>query len=203
MICASIGMLLLLIGAILATNAWLGVSWVKSASVVQALVTVVAIGVGGVWAFYKLEIFREFQPHLTISQEVRHRKLGDRHIHISVTANLVNNSKVAIEIRQAEFRIQQISPFDDEEIDTLYKKFLATPNREKYFPFPSIFEYCREWESNELIIEPSEAETEVYEFVVRDEFDAVSVDAFFADTTNLAGSKSPKGWAATSIYDIR
>ncbi len=203
MIFTSIGVICFLIVAILATDVWLEVSLVKAVNVVQALVTVVAIGVGGVWAFHKLEIFREFQPHLTISQEVTHRKVGDSYIHVSVTATLTNNSKVAIEIRRAEFRIQQIAPFDDDEVNTLYTEFLAKPNTEKYVPFPSILEYRREWEVHELIIEPGEAETEVYEFIVRDVFDSVSVDSFFVDSSNLADSKNPKGWAATSVYDVR
>ncbi len=203
MILKSTGVGLLLIGAVLGMSAWLGVSLVKAASVAQALVTVVAIGVGGVWAFYKLGIFRELQPHLTISQEVTHRNLGSNHIHVSVTATLFNNSKVAVEIRHAEFRIQQISPFEDAEINALHKEFLAKPNSEKYLPFPSILEYRREWDVSELIIEPGETETEVYEFIVRNEFETVSVDSFFVDTTNLADAKNPKGWVATSVHDIR
>ena len=115
MIFASVGVICFLIAAILAVNVWLGASLVKAAGIVQALVTVVAIGVGGVWAFYKLEVFREFQPHLTITQETEHRKVGDSYIHISVHATLVNNSKVKIEIRDASFWMQQVAPFPDDE----------------------------------------------------------------------------------------
>lgn len=199
----SITVALFLIGAIFAVDVWLVDSLLTAANVVQATITVLAIGVGGVWAFYKLEIFREFQPHLTITQEVTHRKLGDNHVHVSVTATLFNNSKVAVEIRHAEFRIQQISPFADEEINAIHREFLAKPNREKYLPFPSILEYRREWDANELIIEPGESETEVYEFIVRNEIDTVLVDSFFVDTGNSASTEKPKGWAAMSVRDIR
>ena len=199
----SIGMVTAFIGAILATNSWLELSLAESASLVQAMVAALAIGIGGVWALHKLEVFRDFQPHLTISQEVTHRTIGINHVHVSVTATLHNNSKVAVEIRHAEFRMQQIAPFEDEEINELHVEFLAKSNAEKYFPFPSILEYRREWDVNELIIEPGEAETEVYEFIVRDEIDTVSVDSFFVDTTNLASSEKRKGWAAMSVHDIR
>ncbi len=97
----------------------------------------------------------------------------------------------------------KISPFEDEEINAFHKEFLAKPNSEKYLPFPSILEYRREWDVNELIIEPGETETEVYEFIVRDEIDSVSVDSFFVDATNLVSSEKPKGWAAISVHDIR
>ncbi len=107
MVFTSIGVVASFLGAILATNAWLEPSLVETASLLQTMVTSLAIGIGAVWAFHKLEVFKDFQPHLTISQEVTHRKLGNNHVHVSVIATLLNNSKVAVEIRHAEFRIQQ------------------------------------------------------------------------------------------------
>ena len=200
-VCSAIVAGLVLLG--LATNGVLGLGIVETASFVQTTVTLGAIAVGGVFAYYKLDLFREFQPHLTISQEVTHRKLGNSYIHVSVTATLSNNSRVAVEIRQADFRIRQMAPFDDSEIGLLFEKFIAQPNNEKYIPFPGIFEYSREWETNELIIEPGEIETEIYEFVVRDVFTTVSIDSFFVDTTGSEDLENRKGWASTSIYDIQ
>ena len=200
-VCSAIVAGLVLLG--LATNGVLGLGIVETASFVQTTVTLGAIAVGGVFAYYKLDLFREFQPHLTISQEVTHRKLGNSYIHVSVTATLSNNSRVAVEIRQADFRIRQMAPFDDSEIGLLFEKFIAQPNSEKYVPFPGIFEYSREWETNELIIEPGEIETEIYEFVVRDVFTTVSIDSFFVDTTSSEAPENRKGWASTSIYDIQ
>ena len=58
--------------------------------IVQGSVTAVAITAGGVFAVAKLQVFRDFAPHLIISHEISHRDLGDSYIHISVTANLHN-----------------------------------------------------------------------------------------------------------------
>ena len=68
------------------------------AGILQSVVTVVAIAGGGVFAYYELQVFRAFAPHLTISQEVSHRYIGDRYVHIAVTATLHNSSKVKIEL---------------------------------------------------------------------------------------------------------
>ena len=66
---------------------------------VQATVTVSAVLVGGVFAYYKLDLFREFHPHLTIEQSISHRRVGTTSTHISVTARVHNSSKVAVSIR--------------------------------------------------------------------------------------------------------
>ena len=56
------------------------------AGVVQAGITFVAIIVGGVVAFLKLQVFRDFEPHLTISNSISHRLLGTKYVHVAVTA---------------------------------------------------------------------------------------------------------------------
>ncbi|MCY4475021.1 MAG: hypothetical protein OXC83_06245 [Chloroflexi bacterium] len=201
-ILTSIGVGLLLVGAVLAMDAWLGVSLVKASSIMQALVTVVAIGVGGVWAFYKLGIFREFQPHLTITQETSHRRIGDTYIHISIQATLRNTSRVAVEIRQASFRMQQLAPFSDEEVEILYSDFQEKPENEKAVPFPNYSEFSRRWGPGDLVIEPGETETERYEFIVGDEFNSVILSSFFVDSTKRTGPGFERGWEAVSVYDV-
>ena len=92
------------------------------AAIIRSLVTVVAIVGGGAFAYYKLQIFRVFEPHLTISHEVSHRYIGDNYVHIAVTATLHNSSKVKMELRKGVFLLQQISPLSDEEIEPLYEQ---------------------------------------------------------------------------------
>ena len=75
----------------------LGLGFVQTVIVAETLVTLAAIVLGGVFAFYKLEVFRDFQPHLTIAQEVTHRRVGKQYIHISIDARLTNSSKVVVE----------------------------------------------------------------------------------------------------------
>ena len=65
-------------------------------AVVQGFATVVAIGLAGLFAYQKLNVFRTFYPHLTISHEISHRFVGDSYVHLSVTAILQNNSNVKI-----------------------------------------------------------------------------------------------------------
>lgn len=184
--------------------AWmLDASYLTALNIVQSAFTILAIGFGGVFALYKFEVFREFRPHLTVSQIVTHRKVGDKYIHVSSRVQLVNTSKVKIEIRNASFRMQQVAPFPDSEVEQLFREFNAKPADEKYIPFPTIAEYDREWERDEFVIEPGETEAETYEFIVEDVFNTVSLYAFFNDQTTGTSTRDQKGWAVESVYDIR
>ena len=58
------------------------------AAIVQSSVAAAAIVTGGIFAYYKLQLFRDFKPHLTISHNISHRILSDSYMHIDVTATL-------------------------------------------------------------------------------------------------------------------
>ena len=66
---------------------------------VQGVVTTVAIGAGAYVADRRFQIFRTFQPHLTIVHRITHRQLSESYIHIEVTAVLHNRSRVKTDLR--------------------------------------------------------------------------------------------------------
>ncbi len=65
-------------------------------STVQGSVTAFAILAGGFFVAYKLEVFRDFAPHLTITHAITHRAVGDSYVHISMSVTLHNSSRVTI-----------------------------------------------------------------------------------------------------------
>ncbi len=89
------------------------------AGVLQPPVAAVGVIAGAAFAYRKVQLFRDFEPHLTITQTLSHRPIGTRYVHIDVTAILQNNSKVRVEIREAFYKLYQIAPIDDDEIELL------------------------------------------------------------------------------------
>ena len=65
-------------------------------SIVQGSVTAFAILAGGFFAAYKLEVFRDFASHLTITHAITHRAVSDSYVHISVSVTRHNGSRVTI-----------------------------------------------------------------------------------------------------------
>ena len=94
--------------------------FVDSASSIYAIGILVAVCVGGVFAYQRLQMFRTFEPHLTISHNVSHRNIGDSYVHIDVTTTLYNSSKVQVELREGFALLQLVAPVSDEHIEAIY-----------------------------------------------------------------------------------
>ena len=196
-----VAVLSLLVGAAFALN--LALDETESAKdlveIIQLFVVASAIVIGGFFALYKLQIFRDFEPYLTVSQEVSHRFVGDNYIHVETTATLHNSSKVKIEIRKGLFRLQQIAPTSDEEISNIYSQTFVDKEQD-YLQWPTLEEVDRDWDINELIVEPGESHHETYEFVVSKDATSVMVYTYFY---NSRFPKSPsEGWGAVTVHDI-
>ena len=171
------------------------------AAIVQASVTALAIAVAGVFAGYKLRLFRDFEPHLTISHSIAHRRVGDAYVHIFVTATLWNSSKVAVEVRDELLRVQQIAPVSREEVESLVAQVFQQ-KAEKYMQWPTLDQVLRAWEAHEVVVEPGESHQETVEFVIPDYVGSVLIYTYFYNPTFRQGSGTAEGWGATSAYDI-
>ena len=125
-------------------------------SIVQSAITSVAIFVGGAFAVFKLQIFRDFEPHLTISQKVSHRFIGNNYVHIAVTSTLNNSSKVRVEVRKDLFRLQRILPVSDAEVEYLRDQVFEHQAFED-IQWPKCYELTRTWQKNQFIVEPGES----------------------------------------------
>ena len=112
------------------------------ANVVLALVTVLAIIFGGLFAAVKFELFRDFEPHLTISHTINHRNIADSYVHLDVKVTLHNSSRVRVELREGFFLLQQITPVTGG-ADFLGQNFLY-PDWPVLVPFPESLTIIKE-----------------------------------------------------------
>ena len=171
------------------------------AAIVQSSVTALAIVVGGIFALYKLQVLRTFEPHLTISHEVSHRPIGDSYVHIDVATILHNGSKVQIELRKAFFLLQQIAPIDDEDIESMYAGVFVDRDHGN-LRWPTLDGVDRAWNKGELIVEPGESHPETYEFIVSMDVESVIIYTYFYNPAVSRSPSAPEGWAATTVHDI-
>ena len=179
---------------------WVGLSYGDSARLFQAVGAVTVIFVGGVFAYWRLQIFRTFQPHLTISHEVSHRLVGESYVHIAVTANLHNSSRVKIGLREAVFSTQLIEPTLDEEVEDLYTDvFINRTQRD--IQWITLAEKSYQWEENEAVVEPGESHQETCEFVISKDITSVMIYTYFFNPIYSPRSQSAEGWYATTFYD--
>ncbi len=168
---------------------------------IESVITILAIVFGGVYAVFKLGVFRDLKPHLTITQNVSHRLIGSKYVHLSVTAHLHNSSKVAIELQEAFFRAQLISPLADEEVEKMYDETFFDDEDERIL-WPTLEEMDKSWNHGELIVEPNETHSETYEFIVGNETETVMIYAYFHNPRYYFDTNEAKGWDSTTVYDI-
>lgn len=171
-----------------------------AAVVVQAVGTLAAIVIGGLFVYYRLQIFRTFQPHLTITHEVSHRPLGNAYVHIAVTVTAMNSSSVVIAPVEGGVVLQQIAPTSDEAVEHLFRGEEAG---EAYdVGWPTLSYISREWAEGGLVIEPGERVSDTYEFAIPKEIATVLAYSFIEDPTFTGESDDCPVWDAQTIYDI-
>ena len=168
--------------------------------IIQASLTSVAIAMGGFFAIVKLQLFRDFAPHLTISHEISHRRIGNSYIHIGVVVTLRNSSKVAMKIRRGEYLVQQVSPFADAEVESLAVYVVDAANN--YIEWPVVDEQERIWSPGEITIDPGESRQEAFESIIPRNVMSILVYSYFNNPRYKSGFKLAEGWSATSFYDI-
>lgn len=196
----AIAVLALLAAAVYAASLIPGIAGLLDpARIVQAVVIAVATIMTAYIAQDRLQIFRTFEPHLTIEQQVSHRHIGESYTHIGVTAVLRNNSKVKVEVREAIFRLSKIAPTQDADIEKLYTDVFVA-NEFNHIQWELLYNAPRTWDENELIIiEPNQTHRESFEFIISDDIRSVLVYTYFY---NSRSQNSADGWGTTTFYDI-
>ena len=169
---------------------------------VQGVVTTVAIGAGAYVADRRFQIFRTFQPHLTITHRITHRQLSESYIHIEVTAVLHNRSRVKTDLRRGFVSLMGVAPVSDEEAEFLYTRSEEGRNY-RAIQWPELDYLECIWDAGELVVEPGESHSETFEFIVEEtDYTSILAYTYFYNTEDEDGDESAGGWAATTVYDI-
>ena len=197
----ALGFATLFIVVVLGTTHLTNTRIMDSARSVHAIGILVAICVGGVFAYQRLQLFRTFEPHLTISHRIDHRPIGDSYTYIHVTATLHNSSKVQVELRNGYFLLQQIAPETDEQIENLYVEVYVD---RKYvdLQWTTLEKSDRNWDKGELVVEPGESHPETCEFIVSRDIESVMIYSYFYDQRFSQGTGPERGWLSSTVCDI-
>ena len=174
--------------------------FISAVGLLQPLVTALVLVVGGIFAYRKLQLFRDFEPHLTVTQSVSSRAVGSQYAHIAVTATLHNSSKVRVEVRECLFQIHQVQLLSDDDVEHYYVEAFREDGS-AYIEWPIIDEVMRRLEPNEIVIEPGAYHHEPCEFILSRNVTTVLVYSYFFNTAYSENGQSAQGWSATTVHD--
>ena len=169
------------------------------------IVTAMAIVAGLAIAWYKLDIFREFEPHLTIEQTIQSRLLGNSYRLIVANVVLTNKSKVLVKPLEGYCRLAQVSPLDDPEVIEIYLKALRQEdNNLEQFGWPLLAEVRRKWPDGDIAIEPSESHQETYQFIVDGDIESVvALTAIYNPAYREGVTGNAETWRCYTFYDVQ
>ena len=175
------------------------------AATFQATVTVVAIVVGGVFALFKLQAFRDFSPHLAVLHHVHHRRISPNYVHVDVVTELRNTSRVKIGLRSAEISLQLLGPLTDQDVATLTEMSIRS-QQSGYVEWPTLDQTEIEWSKGEFVVEPGETHRQTFEFVLEvtdaEEVRTIGIYTYFFNPGRIRDAGAAEGWGTYTVYDI-
>ncbi len=164
---------------------------------------------GGFVAYRKLEIFRDFEPNITVSHRITHRPMGPGYRVLTVTADLRNDSKVSTSIQSGYFRIYWLAPYSAKNIDSIIDQARITQHDDDSLlvignlDLISIIDLDISKE-RDIIIEPGETHSETYNFPLRDDvLESVFIETYFENPNWGSQGSSARFWGTRSAYDFK
>ena len=176
----------------------------EKVDIVQAIVTTIAIIIGGMWTYNVFIKERRHYPQATIEQYIEHISLSDEINLLHVKITLTNAGTSRLFLKKTIIRIQQIVPVPPciahqpcaaKAVNTALKK---TQRNEDRFSWPLLSEREKIFE-RPLDIEPGEKDVVDFEFPVPLSVRAIRVYSYFKNEVKSTSDKEV-GWTSSEYY---
>jgi len=166
----------------------------------QGVVTIVAIAVGGAWAYLLFVRRRQKYPRANLTQDLRCYPLRDNKLLLRATVRICNESEVLLSLASGLSRVQQVLPCTEDLVASLAKRIHDDDACEPEVEWPLLEEWKVAFKKGEREIEPGESDELHFDFVVDSD---VQVVVLYSYLKNVRKRKREIGWNVTSIYDLR
>jgi len=170
------------------------------ASIFQALVTSLALILGGIWTYQLFIRRRQPLPRAKIEHQVTSREASANARLLSINVVVSNTSDVLLALTVGNIDVHQVFPPGG---DFQYK--LNDPQAEKcqrvnLMDWPALFPYAEIHPKTHTVeIEPGESEQFFYALLVRGEVKTIYIKSYFRNT---AKRRKDLGWGAETFHDV-
>ena len=176
---------------------------------IQAIISIVAIFVGGTWTYNIFIKERRNYPHANIEHEISHIKLSDEINLLIVNAEITNSGNTRLLLDKSKIRIQQIKPIpkcsssEVCHINQINKALKEEQQELDRFSWPLVFERSKIWKPA-VDIEPKEKQLLNFEFVISAKINYVRIYTHFPNSKKINNDKSNNkfGWSLSTYYNF-
>jgi hypothetical protein len=183
-----------------------GPTFKEKVEIAQAIVTIVAVFVGGLWTYDVFIKERRAYPHANIEHKITHLALSEQENLLRVGLDITNAGSSLMAIQQSTIRVQQILPPAECETDSpcapseLREAAANSKRKDDRFTWPLIGERIATFEPA-VEIEPGERQNFDFEFITPREVKAVRIYTYIRNEQEYK-KNNEEGWAASSYYDF-
>jgi len=177
-------------------------SWKTVADILQSVVTVAAIIIGGIWTYKNFVEQRQNHVRAQLSQNISELKLADHYNLLIVDEHLLNLGTRVVSFEQGRIRVYKVLPLPPAITAELHASgaIPETNSRAAQNKWQLLHKRDQVWDSTTHIVEPGEVEQIHNEFLLPSDVQVVMVLSY---VYNPREQEHPMGWEAISLYDLR
>jgi len=166
----------------------------------QVLLSMLAIVVGGIWAYLLFVKRRQRYPRANVTQQIGHYPLPNNKVLLRATVRICNEGEILLSLVSGFSRVQQMIPCSDDLCEVLRVRDDSDEQCEPEAEWPLLSERKLKFEKSEREIEPGEIDELHFDFIIDSD---VQVIVIYSYLKNVKKRRREIGWNVTSIYDLR
>lgn len=174
--------------------------WNTISNIASNIATVVALLVGGAWAYFNFLRERIRWPKAEVDIVFAERRLSDEFILVNVTVRVKNYGRGLMQLTRIRVDLRRVLPIDD---DTMAKIHSGDQYRKDGVKarWPRIGKLERVSSSGQIELEPGETDEFGFDFFVSPSTEVVQAYAFVENVTKGYANHF-LGWGVTQLHDI-
>jgi hypothetical protein len=165
------------------------------AQTIQAIITVLALIVGGFWFLQK----RQKYPRAGIEHLISHRLIANDGVLLSIGVTIYNKGNVLLSLATGEIYVKQMLPPRAELFRLINENHDSVNKGTQLIEWDTVAFLQKSWKRGKLEIEPGESHQFYYHFVIGKNIQTVFVESLFQ---NVKKPYRQLYWRLATIYDI-
>ena len=158
-------------------------------------------------AAWKFSLFRESDPHLTITQEISADREGEETWIVTVNATLHNTSRVVVRPSRARCQLIQTGPITKEALSAIAQQAKEHPRSDAYLRYSwyLLDQDQRSWPKGNLKVEPNQKTQIAFQFMINAAVTRIGVITAILEEDKSQKNPQPlyeSGWTCYTPYNL-